>query len=178
MPVVVDDGITLTLHTGDTVTLYEKNVSVAERKDIRKRLLVIGSEIGFKQRQAEKIDKRRESIEADETLNGDRDAKLAEVAEESAELIASFDLVELRAEALSRRFESWDVYATQADKENDNPVALTKDAIMVFCEKPKRAALIEEIVEKLNEHDAREEKKDLSALDQTGNIFTPIAASS
>lgn len=174
MPIVVDDGITLTLHTGDTVTLYERNISVAERRDIRKRQLLIGSEIARMQRQAEKINKRREEVEGDESLNGQRDVLLAEIDGEAAELVAGFDLVAFRAEVLARRFQSWDVFATQADKDAGNAVELTQDAILAFCEKPKRAALIEEIVEKLTEYDKREEKKDMSALGQPGSSSIAI----
>jgi hypothetical protein len=168
MPVFVDDGITITLKSGDTVTLYERNISVSERQSIRKRTLLVSAQLGYKQKQAEKIDDRRKAIETDETLNGDRAAKLDEVDEAAAELLSSMDLIEWYAEGLSRRFESWDVYVTRQDKEANNPLALTKEAIMAFCEKPRRAALITEIIEKLAEYDKGEEKKDGPMPGSTG----------
>lgn len=177
MPVVIDDGITLQLKGDNTVTLYERNISVAERKDIRRRMLLVVSEFGYKQKQGEEIDKRRASIEADETLNGDRQARLAEVDEEAAELLSSVDLIEVYAETLSRRFESWDVFVTHADQESNSPLPLTKEAILSYCEKPKRMALIIDIVEKLGEYDKGEEKKDVGVSVVGGSISTVTPAS-
>jgi hypothetical protein len=172
MPIVVEDGITLTLHNGDQVTLYERNISVAERKAINKRMMVFLSSLEYKKKLGEKIDEKRKAIEDDQSLNGDREKLLEDVAVEGADLISSVDQVEIHAEVLSRRFQSWDVYATQKDMDEGKHVDLSMDALMTFCEKPKRAALISEIVEKLLEHDKREEKNVPSGAAVIGNGST------
>jgi hypothetical protein len=170
MPIVVEDGITLTLHNGDTVTLYERNISVAERKAINKRMMVFLSSLEYKKKLGEKIDEKRKAIEENDSLNGDREKLLEDVAIEGADLISSVDQVEIHAEVLSRRFQSWDVYATQKDMDEGKYVELSMGALMTFCEKPKRAALVGEIVEKLLEHDKREEKNVLSGVVDGGSI--------
>lgn len=161
-----DNAITLTMNNGDSVTLVEKELSVADRKAVIKRSLLLQSEFEYKRRQGEAIDKRI----ADAAL--DKDA-FDKAAEEQAELIAGISIFEVYATVLPMRFASWDVFASRADFEAKKPVAMTKEAIAEFAYARKQnGALLEEIVTKLRKHDEGEEKKDESAPADGGSVFT------
>src|ERR1044072_7706419 len=100
MPGFVEDGITLTLKNGSTVTLVERAISVAEREAIKKQALLLGYKIRYKEKRVKELDEQTKQIEADAELNGNREEKLQEVAAQAGELIASLDEFALYAERL------------------------------------------------------------------------------
>jgi hypothetical protein len=168
------EGITLTLKTGDTVTLVERNISQGERKALRKRLVTTTYDFKFKEKQGKEIDKKIEEAGLDKSA-------FEEAAEEAASLFdnTADTLMTFYAVVLAARFKGWDVYATREDLEAQRPVALERDAIIEFVEAdPRNFLMIEDLMEQLRKHEGLEEKKEQSAQDVGGSSFTPKAASS
>lgn len=165
MPVYVEDeGITLTLRSGATVTLIEKPLSVQAKRDAMKWGLLVNHSVKVKQKRADELSK----VNEDEL-----DTEAAEkLAGEVSDLFASLDVNEIYAHALSVRFASWDFYATKADMEANQPVPMTKDAILEQCQYPARARLIAEIVEKLRAYDEGEGKDNVVSRENSGEHFT------
>lgn len=167
-PEETDGAIEIPLKNGDTVTLVEKKLNVADRKAMVKRFLLLQYEFKFKTKLGEDIDKRMEAAGLDRNAYD-------KVAEEGVELIdgMSDDVMSLYATLLSMRFQSWDVFATRKDFEESRPVELDRDSIILFADSdPRNFLLLEEIVNGLKGHDEREQKKGESKPAEIGNGFT------
>lgn len=149
-----DASVTLKLKSGDTVTLIEKQLSVADRKANTKRLLSLQYDFKYKEKLGQDIDKRIEAAGLNRTA-------FDEVAQEGVELLEGVgdSLIALYASVLAMRFSSWDVFATKADFEASIPVEMKRDAIIVFAEAlPQNFALLDEIMTLLKSHEEAVQK--------------------
>lgn len=164
MPVFADDGITLTLSSGQTVTLIERAQSVVDRQMAQKRAMSITHDVTVKQKRVEAMQERLESLNDKTAEEIEKDPEAAAVFDAANEMAAEVfvrDLNAVYAEALARRFVSWDFYATKADFDAGKPVVLTKDAILEQFQYQSRASLLNEIVKLLGEYDKRNERKNV-----------------
>lgn len=168
-----DNTVSITLRNGDVITLVEKQLSVGDRKAMMRRFLSLQYDFKFRAKLGEDIDKRMEAAGLD---RGTFDS----VAAEGVDLLEglSDSMTELYATVLAMRFESWDVFASEADYQASNPVPLERDSIILFVENdPRNFFLLEDIINGLKGHDEREQKKDKSVPEPIGNGSTAKMAS-
>jgi hypothetical protein len=166
-----DEGITLTLKSGDTVTLKEKEMSAGDRKAISRRAMAMQYDFRFKSKIAEEVDKKIEAAGLDRRAFDD-------ATSEAIDLASSVNVEELYGTILSMRFQDWDVYASQEDLDANRPVPLTVDGIVKFAsERRQNLALVSEIIDLLRVHDGVEEKNASSgaAVIGSGSTATPLS---
>jgi hypothetical protein len=149
-----EDKVVVELKGGNTITLIEKQMSVADRKAMLRRAMSMQYDFEFKTKQAKAI---QEKID-----DAGLDRKKYDMA--TAEQIMLADEInpeELYATVLSMRFKSWDCFTSKADYEAGNPVPMDYESIKAYAlANPKNFVLLSEILEGIKKHDGIEEKKD------------------